>query len=177
MPCAEPVTTIALPSSRFTRVPLLRRGLAAVMTVGYHTRALPLAERRIADGPADEDRDPAVVARKLRGRAFAIAGAHGLEEALVVFGRVLQRRPAERARDLLAKPRDERHEPRTSGHPIEPDVEALPGGELRLAGLRPDHLLVHALERGEVLVGHERHRETDGVALEQDAELVDLLDV
>jgi glycine dehydrogenase subunit 2 len=49
--------------------------------------------------------------------------------------------------------------------------------ELILTWRGTHHVRVQTLERREVLVGHERYREPHGVALEQDAHLVDLFDV
>src|SRR6185436_8164774 len=140
-------------------------------------RATTLGQRGVADVPTDEDRDATVVARELRGGSVVVAGADRLEEALVVLRSVLERRPAERARHLLTKPRDERDEPRPPRHRVQTDVKALARRKLGLAGFGPGHLAVHALERREIFVRQERHGEADSVALEKDPQLVDLLDV
>src|SRR5438067_786128 len=59
----------------------------------------------------------------------------------------------------------------------QPVGEALPRRDLRIAGLRLGHLRVQVLERSQIVIGHERHREAHGVALEENAQVVGLLDV
>src|SRR6266496_2316435 len=123
IPCAAPVTTIALSPSRMCTLPSLRRlpldprrGVAVPVRGCRPPRGDPhppvpagrigaRAARCVPQVPADEDRHAAVVACELRGRAVGVTGADGLEELRVVLGRVLQRRPAQRPRDLLAQSR------------------------------------------------------------------------
>src|SRR5947209_7172438 len=81
IPCAAPVTTIALSPSRMCTLPSLRRLLLdhrRAVAVPVRARRPPrgaLADGRVPQVPADEDRDPAVVARELRCRALSVARA------------------------------------------------------------------------------------------------------
>src|SRR5437867_1334071 len=83
--------------------------------------------------PSDEDRDAAIVTCELRHGALRVTRADRVEERFVVLRRVLQRRPAQRARDLLAQPRDEVLQARSPCHRIALDVEAFACRELRVA--------------------------------------------
>jgi len=114
---------------------------------------------------------------ELGGRAVRVARPDRLEEPFVMLRSVLERGPAQRPGDLLPQAQDLGHEARTPRDRVEPAVEAFASRELVVGRRRRDHLRVHLLEDLKVLVGDERHREPDGVALEQDAELVDLFDV
>src|SRR5690242_12892437 len=166
MPCAAPVTTTALSASRADiPSPLTRGSCASRLAIGVRA-ALALAHRRVAQVTPDQHRDAAVVAREQRCGALGVALADRGEELLVMLGCVLQRGPAQRARDLLAQARDELHQARSSGDRVQTVVETLARRELRVGRLGPRDLRVQVIELAQVLLGHERDREADGVALE-----------
>src|SRR5229473_2677734 len=176
IPCAAPVTTIALSPSRMCTLPSLGRfflGARRAADVRARCRRPPrgaLRDRRIPQVTADEDRDAAVVARQLCGRAVDVPVADGREELLVMLRRVLQRRPAQRTRNFLPQPRDEGNQPVAARDRVQLRVEPLARRELRVGRLGLRHLREQRLEHAEVLVGHERHGEPHRVALEEDPE-------
>src|SRR5512135_3397418 len=128
MPCAAPETTTPLSASRMRRLPPLScrsRGPRATIEVALASSLQPLRGRGVADVAPDEDRDAAVVVRELGRGPLGVAGADRREELLVMLGRVLKGRPAERPCHFLTQPRDERHEPWPSRHRVQTDVEVL----------------------------------------------------